>query len=220
MISIDRSLVYFRAITVNEYSLQALELLSPTWISTLFPVLEVHAAIIFHQNFDYSVEVLLNGTTQILAHCKIAVDGLETMADTLFTIHDITSHRSTQLLNENTELQKAWWTLLGGNQDRLKGLGHQVVLLGGIANYRAKALKRVRQTMDGVVNIQKDVYHIRNSVVSTDHGMSFVNAAHMQQHLYGIKAAMARIDESMEDTRSRSRRSGQNALSQWDASHV
>ena len=53
--------------------------------------------------------------------------------------------------------------------------------------------------MDGVLNIQKDVYRIRTSVATADHGMSFVNVAHMQQHLYSIKAAMARIDESMED---------------------
>lgn len=201
--------------TINEYSLHALTHITPTWASSFFPAFDVHATVLIRQHFEYSIEALVNGTTQILANCKIATDGLEEMADTLFAIHDIAAREHALLSNERDDLADSFWTRLGGNQDRLGGLGQRLVLIGGIANYRAKALKHVRQTMNGVLSIQEDVSHIRTKAALVDRPISQLTTQDMKLQLYGIKAAMARIAEGMEESRKKNQKLERGAMVEW-----
>lgn len=201
--------------TVNDYTLRALKNLSPTWLSAIFPGLEFRAAVLFHHQFDHSIEALVNGTTQILAHCKISLDSLDSMASTLSVIHDITSRERIMLINERDELQDAFWTMLGGNKGRLRGLGQQLILMGGVANYRARALKHVQQTMDGVLNIREDISHIRTEVAVVDRPASRITVSYMELQLYSIAAGMARIAERMEDTRRKNQILDKSAKLDW-----
>ncbi|KAI0083062.1 hypothetical protein BDY19DRAFT_866896, partial [Irpex rosettiformis] len=130
-----------RVMNVNAYVLGLLDSLTPQWFEVLFPSFNAHLANRLHEDFRWTP----------------AASSLEAMESTLASILDIISRESITASNQRDELRGAFWTQLGGNRARLRDIEDRLSVLGGVSNYRTRALKHVHSTSEGVLQMQQDV---------------------------------------------------------------
>lgn len=199
----------------NDYTLHTLKHLAPSWLSFVFPALHFRAAVLFQHGFDHSIDALINGTTQILAHCRISLDSLESITDSLSVAHALTSREDVMPVEEHDHTLRPFWTAPGDNRDRLRALGQQLSFLKGMVNHRAKALRHIQWIMDGVLDIRVKVSLIQAQLAEVDRSAFGEMAQDIEVQLYSISEAITRVSECMEDTRKKKQRLEANAGLEW-----
>lgn len=189
---------------MNACVLNTLESLTPQWFELLFPTFSTRLAEKFRENFEWTIEVLLEVTSDILLQCRVSLDALDEMKGTLAAIHDIVSRERIVAMNERDTLRTAFWTQLGGNRSRLRLLADHLSRLRSVAKYRMAALKHVLKTSEGVAQLQTNVLGIRKDASMANCPPARLTSLYMKAQLTSVNYAMRDLKNSVADVQKKS----------------
>lgn len=88
--------------------------------------------------------------SRLVIEGQVVLNFLGCLEEHLVVIHKMCLRESLVISDAREQLLAELWTILGGNQRKLRGLRNHLALLRNVSRYRSKALSHVLRTMEEV----------------------------------------------------------------------
>jgi hypothetical protein len=186
-------------IAVNDYALKRIEEAasansSPSlWRSILVPF-STHStsAVALTTSFTQAMSVLESELHVLILAAETSLHDLDTLEEQLKLLHDIVSREDVSLSASKQELLSKLWTMVGGNRAELRKFNSHLHLLGGLADYRQKALAHVVGALQTLQAMSADLEALRERVARPALSSEVIP---LEVHVRSIRSGLERLTQ-------------------------
>jgi hypothetical protein len=127
---------------------------------------------------------------RLVLEAEVSISDLNKLEEHLKSIHEVVSREDSSLSTAKTELLAQLWTILGGNQDQLKGMDEHLALLRGVSGYRDRALAHVVAALHMLETMAEDMEELRERVAAPE---LVGDAIPIDVHMKSLRSGLERL---------------------------
>ena len=127
---------------------------------------------------------------RLVLEAEVSISDLNKLEEHLKSIHEVVSREDSSLSTAKTELLAKLWTILGGNQDQLKGMDEHLALLRGVSGYRDRALAHVVAALHMLETMAEDMEELRERVAAPE---LVGDAIPIDVHMKSLRSGLERL---------------------------
>ena len=179
---------------VNDFALQKIDAAQKTKHSRLYAALipwksdkkSIDQVVV--ETFGEAMNILSTDMGRLLIEAETNLMNLETLGETLSTLHGIILREDLTLSSEKADLLAELWTILGFNRKELRNFDHSLLLLKELKTYRQQALVRVVTAFQTLQAMSLDMEDMRERVARPAiAGSAIPVEVHMKSIQYGLE---------------------------------
>jgi hypothetical protein len=136
------------------------------------------------------VNALSANMRRLVLEAEVSISDLNKLEEHLKSIHEVVSREDSSLSTAKTELLAQLWTILGGNQDQLKGMDEHLALLRGVSGYRDRALAHVVAALHMLETMAEDMEELRERVAAPE---LVGDAIPIDVHMKSLRSGLERL---------------------------
>ncbi|KAJ6576641.1 hypothetical protein DFH09DRAFT_1361543 [Mycena vulgaris] len=110
----------------------------------------------------------------------------------LSVLHEFVSREDASISSAHSELLGELWSMVGGNQRKLRGYEHHLHLLRGLSQYRKQALVHVVSALQTLTQMSEDIENLRERVTAPELTGSRIP---VEVHIKSIQNGLERVKE-------------------------
>jgi hypothetical protein len=129
---------------------------------------------------------------RLVLEAEVSISDLNKLEEHLKSIHEVVSREDSSLSTAKTELLAQLWTILGGNQNQLKGMDEHLALLRGVSGYRDRALAHVVAALHMLETMAEDMEELRERVAAPE---LVGDAIPIDVHMKSLRSGLERLKE-------------------------
>ncbi|KAI0375842.1 hypothetical protein BV20DRAFT_1032235 [Pilatotrama ljubarskyi] len=116
--------------------------------------------------FWVSMDVFASQVAQLLSDASVTETKLDTLEERLAAVHGLCVEEAFATSVAQYELLGRLWTILGGNKDQLRDLGHRSTVLDQVQEYRSVAAAYIAAATQTLMSVDADLAELREQLTS------------------------------------------------------
>ncbi|CAA7267048.1 unnamed protein product [Cyclocybe aegerita] len=144
------------------------------------------------ETFEDAMNVLSNNMQRLIVEAERSYQNLLDLEEKLATLHELLSREDQTISKEKEDLLAQLWTILGGNQRKVRNFDSHLALLKELSVYRKQALAHVTAALMTLRSMSEDMEDMRERVAAPD---LLGPSVPVEVHMKSIRMGLERLRE-------------------------